>query len=229
VTYSAAIGALVGGLFWQTFRASLPEGVVLVIGGVLGIRVATLFASVTAAATLNWKAVWMGGGAGLLALVAWWAAPGRLPASPPPNLLAPILLSTVIVALTAESLPSRKGAHFYNTASFARMLHYLQGVLLFGMVLPASLVWTWPRPYAAAIIVSAFALWKLWDACPVTLAENEARAREGKPIMPPNSGFVPDVFARIGISVSGEAVGMWLYGIGLSLCGWFGIAWFLGT
>lgn len=226
--YSAALGALVGGLFWQTFRTWLPEMIVLLIGGVLGIRVATLFASATAAAVLNWKAIWIGGGSGLVAFAAWWAAQGSLAVAPPPNMLAPILLSTVIVALTAEGLPSRKGAHFYNTAGFARMLHYLQGVLLFGMALPASLVWTWPRPYAMAIIVSAFALWKLWNACPVTLAENEARAREGKPIMPPESGFVPDLFARLGVTVSGDTVGVLLYAIGGSLCGWFGIAWLIG-
>lgn len=228
VMYSAALGALVAGLFWQTFRAWLPEIVVLVTGGVLAIRVATLFASATAAAALNWKAIWIGGGGGLSALVGWWASQDSLPISPPPNMLAPIVVAAVIVAATAESLPSRKGGHFYNTARFARMLHFLQGVLLFGMALPASLVWKWPRPYAAAIIVSAFALWKLWDACPVTLAENEARAREGKPIMPPNSGFVPDVFARLGVTVSGDTVGVLLYAIGVSLCGWFGIEWLIG-
>jgi hypothetical protein len=100
-------------------------------------------------------------------------------------------------------------------------------MILFSMALPASLFWEWTRPYVVAVTISAFGLWKLWGACPVTLVENEARAREGLSIMPPQSGFIPDVLGRLGISVSGELVGLLLYGIGFSLCGWFGVEWLL--
>jgi hypothetical protein len=105
------------------------------------------------------------------------------------------------------------------------MLHFIQGVILFFMALPASLFWSWTRPSIVAVTISAFMLWKLWGACPVTLVENEARVREGRPIMPPDSGFVPDVLARFGVTITGDAVGVFLYGIGLSLCGWFGVSW----
>ncbi|HEX8030975.1 MAG TPA: hypothetical protein VF491_21040, partial [Vicinamibacterales bacterium] len=60
VVYSAALGYLVTGLFWQTFNGWLPPVAVVTIGMVLGIRVATLWASMTAAATLNWKSIWIG-------------------------------------------------------------------------------------------------------------------------------------------------------------------------
>ena len=225
LTYSSTIGYLVAGLFWQTFHALLPHGAVIAIGGILGIRVATLFASMTAAAVLNWKAIWIGGGVGLAALVAWWPAPGTV-ADPPRILLAPILLATLVVAITAGTLSSPKTAHLYHSARFARGLHHLQGVILFGAALPASLVWAWTRPYVVALILSAFLLWRLWGgACPVTLTENAARAREGIPIMPPDTGFIPDALARLGFPVTGNTVTAFLYGIGLSLCGWFGLTW----
>ena len=223
--YSSTIGYLVAGLFWQTFNAWLPHSVVIAIGGILGIRVATLFASMTAAAVLDWKSIWVGGGVGLAALVAWWPAPGNV-ADPPRILLAPILLATLVVALTAGTLSSPKTSHFYHSARFARGLHHLQGALLFGAALPASLVWAWTRPFVVALILSAFFLWRLWGgACPVTLTENAARAREGVPIMPPDTGFIPDALARLGFPVRGTTVTVFLYGIGLSLCGWFGLTW----
>lgn len=229
IAYSTAIGALVAALFWQTFRRVLPPGAVFAAGGVLGIRVTTLYASATAAAILNWRAIWIGGGSGLIAMVAAWPPASALTGSQPPVVLTTFLIAASVTAAAAEWLPARKGRHLYDSARFARFVHHLQGVLLFGMVLPASIAWTWPRPYAVAVIVSAFLLWKMWDACPVTLAENEARSREGRPLMPPESGFVPDVLGRLGLPVSGEAVGLALYAIGFTLCGWYGVEWLLGS
>lgn len=225
--YSTAIGALVAALFWQTFHRVLPAAAVFAIGGVLGIRVTTLYASATATAILNWRAIWIGGGSGVIAMLITWPALNAPTGSHPPIVLTTFVLAAVVTIAAAERLPARKGRHVYDSARFARFVHHLQGVLLFGTVLPASIAWTWPRPYAAAVIVSAFLLWKSWDACPVTLAENEARAREGRPLMPPESGFVPDVLARAGLRVSGQTVGTVLYAIGASLCGWYGIAWLI--
>lgn len=229
LAYSTALGALVGGLIWHVCRGWLPRPAVFAVSGILAIRVAALFGSITVAAGLNWKAIWIGWSAGLVAMVALWPSAAALSVlAPPAPLLAPILLASVVTAGTAPTLPSRTTRHFYHTSRFARLLHFLQGLILFFMALPASLFWEWTRPFVVVITISAFALWKLWGACPVTLVENEARAREGLPIMPPDSGFVPDVLARFGLSVSGEAVGVLLYGIGLSLCGWFGVNWLIG-
>lgn len=226
VVYSAALGYLVAGLFWQTFNPWLPLPAVVAIGTVLGIRVATLWASMTAAATLNWKSIWIGGGAGVAALIAGWPSNLVRHANPPLVLLVPVLLASIVVAASAGSIPSPKTTHFYHSARFARFLHSLQGALLFGAALPAFFVWEWTRPYSVGVVLSAFLLWELWDgACPVTLSENEARAREGLPIMPPEGGFIPDVLARFGIAVTGNTVALVFYGIGFSLCGWFGISW----
>jgi len=228
VIFSTAIGFIVAGLFWQTFRQWFPQGLVLAIGGVLAIRVATLFASMTSAAVLDWKAIWIGGAIGLVALVVWWPWTGPLGGAPPSMMLVPLLLAVGAVIAAAGPRPAPASAHFYHSSRFVRLLHHVQAVILFFMALPASLFWVWTRPYVVALTISAFGLWKLWDgACPVTLTENHARAREGLPIMPPGSGFVPDVLASFGMSVSGDAVGLALYGIGLSLCGWFGVEWWL--
>lgn len=224
--YSAPLGYLVAGLFWQTSNGWLPPDAAAAIGALLGIRVATLFASMTAAALLNWKSIWIGGGAGAVVLIARWPAHLTAQAVPPPFLLMPVLTATAVVVATAGSLRSPKTAHIYNSSRFARGLHHLQGFLLFGAALPASLAWEWTRPYVVGVILSAFLLWELWDgACPVTLSENEARLREGLPIMPPGGGFIPDVLARFGIAVTGHSVALVFYGIGFSLCGYFGISW----
>ena len=227
VVYSTTLGFLVFGLFWQTFSGWLPSGAVIVVGAVLAIRVTTLFSSMTAAATLNWRAIWIGGGVGLATLAGWWLSGVDFDLDRPPRILmVPLLLASLAVVATAGALPSPKTAHFYHSARFARLLHSLQGLLLFGAVLPASLFWEWTRPYAVGVMLSAFLLWKLWGgACPVTLTENEARAREGLPIIPPDSGFIPDVLAHFGIAVSGNTVALVLYGLCFSLCGWFGLTW----
>ena len=84
--YSAALGYLVAGLFWQTFNPWLPPSAVAAVGAVLGIRVATLFASMTAAAILNWKSIWIGGGVGVAMLIAGWPASLARHADPPRGL-----------------------------------------------------------------------------------------------------------------------------------------------
>ena len=226
VIYSASLGYLVAGLFWQVFHAWLPHLGVVAVGSVLGIRVATLWASMTAAAILNWKAIWIGGGAGMVALVALGPESVVGATEPPRVLLVPVLIASIGVSATAGTLQSPKTGHFYHSSRFARFLHSLQGVLLFGAALPAFFAWEWTRPYSVGVVLSAFLLWELWDgACPVTLSENEARAREGLPVMPPDGGFIPDVLARFGIAVTGQTVALVFYGIGFSLCGWFGISW----
>jgi hypothetical protein len=225
VVYSTALGALVAGLFWQTFHRALPEVVTLAVGGILAIRVTTLFASATSVSALHWTAIWIGGACGVAALVATWPGGG---VSSPPVLLAPLTVAAVAVSAAANGLPLRRSAHLYHRAGFARFVHHLQGVLLFAFALPASIAWRWPRPLVVAVILSAFALWRSWGACPVTLAENHARAHEGAPPMPPQDGFVPDVLATVGITVSGETVGTVLYAVGLVLCTWFGLDWLMG-
>lgn len=227
VAYSAAIGFLVGALIWQTGRALLPPMATFLIGAILAVRVATLFASVTTAATLNGRAIWLGGAAGLIGVAATWPSPSALMAAASPIALTPLVAAAVAVAVAAATLPAPPASGYFTSAGFARFLHHLQGFILFGCVLPASLAWEWPRPHAAALIVSAFALWKLWSACPLTLAENEARRREGRAIMPPDSGFVPDVLARFGVTLSGNTVGLALYGLGLSLCSWWSVVWLI--
>lgn len=220
VVYSTALGALVAGLFWQTFHHALPEMVTLAVGGVLAIRVTTLFASTTSASVLHWSAIWIGGASGVVAMVMTWPA---ATVSSPPTLVLPLGIAASIVCAGANRLPLRRGAHFYHSASFARFVHHLQGVLLFAFALPASIAWRWPRPFVVAVIVSAFALWRSWGACPVTLAENNARAHEGVPLMRPQDGFVTDVLGQAGISVSGKTVGRVLYAVGVGLCVWFGV------
>jgi hypothetical protein len=225
VVYSTALGALVSGLFWQTFHRALPEVLALAIGGILAIRVTTLFASATSASVLHWSAIWIGGACGVAAMIVTWPAAG---VSSPPVWLAPLAIAAIVVCAAANRLPFRRSAHAYHGAAFARFVHHLQGVLLFFMALPASIAWRWPRPYVVAVIISAFTMWRLWGACPVTLSENNARAHEGMPPMPPESGFVSDVLAQAGITVSGLSVGRALYAVGLGLCVWFSIEWLIG-
>jgi len=45
--------------------------------------------------------------------------------------------------------------------------------------------------------------------------------------MPPDSGFIPDVLANIGVHVPGQSVTLALYVVGFSLCGWIGLTWLL--
>jgi hypothetical protein len=228
LVYSTTLGYLVVGLWWYTFAGSLPPMAVVAVGGILAIRVTTLFASMTAAARLNWKAIWIGGVVGLVALAGWSAWSVGRDANPPRTLLAPLFLSSLVVVATAGTLRSPTTAHVYHSSGFARALHFVQVLILFFAALPASFFWNWTRPYVVVVTLSAFVLWQLWGgACPVTLTENAARVREGRPLMPPEDGFVPDVLARLGIAVSGNAVTVLLYGLGFSLCGWFALDWTL--
>src|SRR5678816_93094 len=89
------------------------------------------------------------------------------------------------------------------------------------------MAWKWPRPFAAALICSAFVLWQLWGGCPLTMAENKFRVREGKPIIPPEEGFIKEVLDGWGVPGWGKAVAVALRGIGYGLCGWWGIEWLM--
>ena len=228
IIYSTTLGYLVVGLWWQAFGGWLPSMAVITIGGILAIRITTVFASMSATARLNWKAIWIGGGVGLAALVGWFPSSIGVGAGPPRVLLTPLLLSSVVVVAAAGTLRSPTTTHFYHSSRIARFLHSVQVLILFFAALPAALVWEWTRPYVVVVTLSAFLLWQLWDgACPVTLTENAARVREGLPVMPPHSGFVPDVLARFGLVVSGSAVTVFLYGLGFTLCGWIAFTWML--
>lgn len=228
LTYSSLIGYLVAALFLTVFRVILPPGIAFGAGALLGIRVAALFASMTSAATLNWRSIWLGTGCGMAVLMAAWPAHLDAALTPPRVLYILMLAPAATVIATATTFRSPFTSHPYHSAWFARLLHSIQGVVLFAGALPAALFWPWSRPAAVGVTVSALLLWKVWDgACPVTLTENAARLREGRPLMPPDSGFIPDVFAHAGISISGQAVTVALYAIGCSLCGWIGITWVL--
>jgi len=228
LTYSTLLGYLVVGLFFYVFRRLLPPAFALGIGAVLAIRVTTLFASMTSAASLSWRSIWLGGVSGIVALLAWWPSPIDATGDPPRILLSPLLLSSTVVIVTARTFASPPTPHLYHSARFARLLHSVQGFILFGSALPASLFWPWTRPCVVGVTLSALLLWQVWDgACPVTLAENAARLREGRPAMPPDSGFIPDVLANIGVRVPGQSVTLALYVVGFSLCGWIGLTWLL--
>lgn len=223
LVYSSLLGYLVTGLFFVVCRRGLTPGGALGIGAILGLRVATLFASMTSMATLNWRAIWLGGLAGSAGIVAAWP-PVIGDGDPPRVLLVPMLIGAAIVISCAPVIDSPRTPHLYHSSRFARFLHALQGCLLFAAALPASLFWAWTRPYVIAVTMSALLLWQVWDgACPVTLAENAARRHEGRAAMPPHSGFIPDVLAGAGIHVSGHAVTCVLYIVGFSLCGWLGL------
>ena len=140
------------------------------------------------------------------------------------------MFSSLTVAATVRHSPnhaSRDTRNFFSTSRFVSVVHLLQGTFLFGVVLPACIAWKWPRPFAAALICSAFVLWELWGGCPLTMAENKLRAREGKAIIPPEEGFIKDVLDRCGIPVWGNAIAAALHGIGICLCSWWGIEWLM--
>jgi len=186
-----------------------------------------LFASMTSEASLNWRSIWLGGASGFVSLLAAWPSSIRSAGDPPRALLAPLLIAASVVIVTAPTLTSTPTSHFYYSARFARILHSVQGFILLGAALPASLFWSWTRPYVVGVTLSALLQWTVWDgACPVTLTENAARRREGRPVMP-HGGFIPEVLANIGIHVPGPAVTLVLYVVGFSLCGWIGLTWVL--
>ena len=228
LTYSALLGYLAAALFSAVFRPLLTPAVALGVGAILGIRVTALFASMASAATLNWRSIWLGTACGVLLLIVRWpAAVGAAP-DPPLLLLGPMLVAAAIVIVTVRKLPAPFTSHRYHSARFARFLHSIQGFILFAAALPAALFWPWTRSAVAGVTLSALLLWNVWDgACPVTLTENAARRREGKAVIPPDSGFIPDVLAHAGIHVPGPTVTAVLYAIGLSLCGWIGLTWVL--
>jgi hypothetical protein len=233
VIFSTAIGFLVVALFSQIGRGLPPTIAVFASIGGLSIFVTTIYASVTAGAELNWNAISSGGAMGLLAMSGWWLNQTS-PLSPLPHtILIPLTLSSLTVAATVKNrqndpcLNTRDTRRFYNSSGFVSIVHLLQGAFLFGIVLPSCILWKWPRPFAAALICSAFVLWQLWGGCPLTMAENKLRVREGKHIIPPEEGFIKDALDRWGIPVWGKAVAAGLHGIGICLCSWWGIEWLM--
>jgi len=228
LTYSTLLGYLVVGLFFYVFRSMVAPAVALAVGAILAIRVTTLFASIAMVASFSWREIWFGGAGGLVALAASWPSSIDAAGDPPRGLIVPLVIAATAVVVTARRSASAPASRFYDSARFARILHSIQGFILFGAALPASLFWPWIRPHVVGVTLSALLLWQVWDgACPVTLAENVARRREGRPAMPPDSGFIPDVLANIGVHVPGHAVTLVLYVVGFSLCGWIGLTWVL--
>ena len=228
VIFSTAIGFLFVALFWQLCRELPPKMAVLAAIGALSILVTSIYAAVTAGGELNWNAVTSGGGVGILGMGSWLMSQTNLQSPIPHTILIPLTLSSVAAAATVKSLPSRAATHrFYSTSRFVSVVHLLQGVFLFGVVLPTCIAWKWPRPFAAALICSAFVLWPLWGGCPLTMAENKLRLREGKAIIPPEEGFIKNVLDRWGVPLWGHAISSALHGIGVCLCSWWGIEWLM--
>ena len=228
LTYSSLIAYLVAALFFAVFRRVLPPNIAFGAGAILGVRVAALFASMTSAATLNWRSIWVGTFCGLMMVMVAWPAGLDVATTPPRVLYAVMLVAAAIVVATVHHVQSPFSSHPYHSAWLPRLLHSIQGFVLFAAALPAALFWPWSRPAVVGVTMSALLLWEVWDgACPVTLTENAARVREGRPVMPPDSGFIPDVFAQAGINVSSQAVTIALYAIGCSVCGWIGLTWVL--
>jgi Protein of Unknown function (DUF2784) len=229
VTFSTAIGFLVAALFWQICRGLPAKTAVFTCIGVLSILVTAIYASVSAGAELNWKAVSTGSAVGALGMGGWWMSQSNLLSPLPHTFVVPLMFSGVAAAATVEnySSRSRKTRQFYRTSGFVSVVHLLQGVFLFGVVLPGCIAWKWPRPFAAALIGSAFVLWELWGGCPLTMAENKLRVREGRAIIPPEEGFIKDVLDHWGIPVWGNTIAAVLHGIGFCLCSWWGIEWLM--
>jgi hypothetical protein len=227
VIFSTAIGFLFAALLWQLCRGLPPKMTVFAAIGALSILVTSIYAALTAGGELNWNAVSSGGGVGILGMGSWWMSQANLLSPLPHTILIPLTLSSVTAAAAVKSLPSRATHRFYRTSRFVSVVHLLQGVFLFGIVLPTCIVWTWPRPFAAALICSAFVLWPLWGGCPLTMAENKLRLREGKAIIPPEEGFIKNVLDRWGVPLWGQALSSALHGIGVCLCSWWGIEWLM--
>jgi hypothetical protein len=232
VIFSTAIGFLFVALFWQLCRGLPPTFAVFACIAALSLLVTTIYASVTAEAALNWNAVASGGATGVLAMGGWWLSRTSLPSPLPHSILLPLLFSSLTVAAAVKHHPSHLDEdrrHFYNTSRFVSVVHVLQGIFLFGVVLPGCIAWKWPRPFAAALICSAFVLWQFWGGCPLTMAENRLRKREGKAIIPPEEGFIKDVLDGWGVPVWGKAIAYALHGIGFCLCSWWGIEWLMSV
>lgn len=232
VIFSTAIGFLFFALSWQFCRELPPTIAVFGSIGGLSILVTTMYASVTAGAELNWTAIVSGSAVGALGVGCWCLSQATLLSPLPHTILIPLALSTVAVAAMLEIYPSDPfpdTRHFYSTSGFVSVVHMLQGVFLFLVVLPSCIAWTWPRPFATALIGSTFVLWQLWGGCPLTMAENRLRVREGKAAIPPEEGFIKDVLDRWGIPVWGNTIAAALHGIGFCLCGWWGIEWLMSV
>jgi hypothetical protein len=227
VTFSTGIGFLVVALSWQFCRNLQPAFAVFVCIAAFAIFVTAMYASVTTGAELNWSAISNGSALGFVSIGGWVLAQKALVSPIPHTVLIPLTLSSLTVAATVDKRPAAESTRFYNTSRFVCVVHLLQGMFLFGIVLPSCIAWNWPRPFAAGLICSAFVLWPMWRGCPLTMAENKLRVREGKEIIPPEEGFIKDFLEQLGIPVWGKTIAAVLHGIGICLCGWWGIEWLL--
>lgn len=227
VIFSTAISFLVMALMWQLCSDLPAQLAVFAALAVVSILAAAMYGSVSAGAQLNWNCISSAAGIGLVAMCGWWLAHGHIPSPLPYTILIPLTLSTLAAVGSVEWLPPQEALHFFSGSRFVSLVHLLQGGFLFGIALPGSIAWKWPRPFAAALVYSAFVLWRIWGGCPLTLAENKLRIQEGKAVIPPNEGFIRDTVGRWGIPVSGQAVAAALHGIGISLCVWWGIEWLM--
>ena len=216
--FSTAIGFLLMTLVWQV--CSEPSA--LLLSSVLALVVAAMYASFTVAAELNWPATLSGGVLGTVALGLVWSVGGPSPPVPA-AVLIPMTIATTTAAAFVELVPGRGYIRFFSRARFVSLVHLLQGVFLFGALLPACLAWTWPRPFAAALICSAFVLWEVWHDCPLNIAENKLRMLEGKAAIPHDQGFTSHLLAQWGMPVSDKAVTAGLHALGVSLCIWWGM------
>jgi hypothetical protein len=201
-----------------------PSGLLAV--AVLSVVIAAMYASVTTGAMLDRDAIRWGSAVGAASLAPWWSADPGEQAAVPYLLLLPVT-AAVLVVVGVRRMPGRVEIHLFSRSRALYLMHALQGGFIFGLVLPGALTRPWPRPFAAALIGSAFVLWKMWNGCPLTIAENRLRVLEGKPAISVEEGFISHRLARWGISVSGRTVARGLRGLGFFLCGWWAIEWAL--
>src|SRR5262245_46428722 len=139
VIFSTAIGFLVIGLIWQFCRELAPKLTVFASIGSLSILVAAIYTSLTVVAELNWNAMSGGCSIGIAAMGSWSLAQPALLSPVPHTLLIPLGLSTLTVAATVGRFPFRERPSVFNTSRFVSVVHLLQGVFLFAIVLPSSI------------------------------------------------------------------------------------------
>jgi len=110
----------------------------------------------------------------------------------------------------------RRGRRIVSTALpvLFRWYHLLQGVFLFGLVLPTCILWKWPRPFLPRRSSVAHCALAAVGAVPLTVAENKLRLREGKAIIPPRRLYKKRA-RPMGRPAVGHAISSALHGIGV--------------
>jgi hypothetical protein len=224
--FSVTIGFLAMAPVWSFSWDGRPAAVFTATCGI-SILITAIFASFTVQTELHRRAIVNGVTVGAISLAASWMAQPLLYWSAPYCLVICLLISSVAVIVTLGRFPA-DDEHFLSSSRVVSALHLLQGIILFGIALPASIAWKWPRPFAAALMFSALALWRCWGACPLTLAENKLRLRENVAIIPPDQGFIKETLGKMGIPVLGTAVTTTLHAVAIALCAWWGVEWVVG-